>query len=99
MFIVVVGVLIAILLWYKVVERMGFAGISLWFITLGIFIPIANLLVWVYLIFSQWPIHQENRRLREYIAAKLPMASDIDIEIERMRDEMKKDKRKDKKKY
>ena len=82
----IIAVIIAIFLWYKVIERMGFRGFGLWFITLSIFVPIPNLFTMIYLILVPWPIHKEMKRLKEYIAANPP--SEIDIELDRLRGEL-----------
>lgn len=76
---IIIGLIITAFLQYKIVQKMGFKGFSLWFFTLSIFIPVLNLFAAIYLIVFPWPIHKEIKRLRE---------NGLDVEMEKLRKQL-----------
>lgn len=61
------GVLMIIAFW-KIFAKAGFSGA----LALLLLIPLANLIIILYLAFSQWPIHDELNRLRAAVMPRGP---------------------------
>lgn len=62
------AVVLAFLVYWKLFTKAGYSG----WLTLLMFVPIVNLGTFLFLAFSDWPVHQELRRLRERLGSAGP---------------------------
>ncbi|MBO0779427.1 MAG: hypothetical protein J2P37_11425 [Ktedonobacteraceae bacterium] len=61
-----VALIIGIIAWWKIFSKAGFSGA----LCLLFFIPIANIIVFLYLAFAEWPVHRELNYLRSQMGAR-----------------------------
>lgn len=54
------GLLLTVVAWWQIFAKTGNSG----WLGLLMLVPVANLVLLLYLAFSEWPIHGELRRLR-----------------------------------
>ncbi len=60
LFAFIIGIAITLLVWCRIFSRAGFH----WALGLLMRVPVANIIMPLYLAFAQWPIHSELTALR-----------------------------------
>ncbi len=60
-FVALIVLAITILVCCKITAKMGYS----WALGLLMFVPIANIILLLYLAFADWPMHKELRQLRQ----------------------------------
>ena len=66
LFVIYAGIaVVSIVAWVKILNKAGYSG---WWILIAL-VPLVNLVMFLVFAFSDWPIHQEVRRLRSMPAS------------------------------
>jgi len=63
LFVALVFIVITALVYCKIFSKAGFS----WALGLLMLVPIANIVMFFYLAFADWPVHRELRQLRQQL--------------------------------
>ncbi|MFB2898295.1 hypothetical protein ACE1CI_35710 [Aerosakkonemataceae cyanobacterium BLCC-F50] len=88
---ILLALLIAGFLWYRILAKMGFKESALWVLLIMLFFPVTVLISFIYLALFPWPIQKELKQVKAKLSTQ-PFSGqpvdEIDIELERMRGDM-----------